>query len=98
MDDDRIEVFLKHVLTLEGENSDSVREGIRVLLAICEKKFSNAETNRRMKGKAAHAARMLCRARVVEELHRRKGTSTAVHLKIVLSVIDGPALVPLRDE
>ena len=44
------------------------------------------------------AAQMLCRARVVEELHRRKGTSTAVHLKIVLAVIDGPAIVPLEDE
>jgi hypothetical protein len=41
-----------------------------------------------MKDRAAQACRTLCRARVAEEMRRRKGTLTAEHLKIVLSVID----------
>ena len=32
------------------------------------------------------------------QLQRRKGALTAVHLKIVLGVIDGPAIFPLKDE
>jgi hypothetical protein len=48
------------------------------------------EVNKRMKEKAAHACHALCRARVVEEKRLRKGTTTAEHLKLVLSVIDGP--------
>ena len=48
------------------------------------------EVNRRMKDKAAHACHALCRARVLEEIQRRKGTVSAEHLKLVLSVIDGP--------
>jgi hypothetical protein len=43
-----------------------------------------------MKDKAVHACHALCRARIVEEIQRRKGTATAEHLKFVLSVIDGP--------
>ena len=43
-----------------------------------------------MKDKAAHACHALCRAQIVEEIQRRKGTATAEHLKFVLSVIDGP--------
>jgi hypothetical protein len=96
--DKRIEGFLRDVLALEGEHSNLVREGVRVLLANYERQFRNAETNKRMKDKAAHACHMLCRARVLEEMHRRKGTLTAVHLKIVLGVIDGPAIFPLKDE
>jgi hypothetical protein len=63
-----------------------------------ERKFRNAETNKRMKDKAAHACHMLCRVRIVEEMQRHKGTLTAVHLKIVLGVINGPAIFPLKDE
>jgi hypothetical protein len=63
-----------------------------------ERQFRNAETNKRVKDKAADVCRKLCRARVVEELHRRRGTLTAVHLMIVLSVIDGPGRFPLKDE
>jgi hypothetical protein len=95
--DERIEGFLRDVLALEGEHSNLVREGVRVLLANYERQF-RAETNKRMKNKAAHACHMLCRARVVEEMQRRKGTLTAVHLKIVLGVINGPAIFPLKDE
>ena len=38
--------------------------------------------------KAAHACRALCRARVAEELQRRRGTRIGEHLKLVLSIID----------
>jgi hypothetical protein len=43
-----------------------------------------------MKEKAAHACHSLCRARVAEEMRRRMGTATARHLKLVISIIDGP--------
>ena len=51
-----------------------------------------------MKDKAAHACHALCRVRVVEEIQRRKGTPTADHLKLVLSVIDGPVHFAMKDE
>ena len=51
----------------------------------------------RMKDKAAHACHALCRSRVVEEIRQRKGTPQADHLKLVLSVIEGPRF-PLKDE
>jgi hypothetical protein len=52
-----------------------------------------------MKDKAAEICRTLCRARVAEEIRRkRKGTSTAEHLKIVLSVIDDRVRFPLNDD
>jgi hypothetical protein len=38
----------------------------------------------------------LCRARVVVEIRRRKGTPTADHLKLVLNVIEGPRF-PQKD-
>jgi hypothetical protein len=50
-----------------------------------------------MKDTAARVCRGLCRARVLEEMRRRKGTSTAEHLKIVLSVIDDWARFQLND-
>ena len=96
--DERIEAFLKDVLALEGEISNLLREGVRRYLAICEKQFRDAETNKRMKDRAAQACRTLCRARVADEIRRRKGTSTAEHLKIVLSIIDSAALFPLNDD
>jgi hypothetical protein len=36
----------------------------------------------------AHACRALCRARIAEELQRRRGTRIGEHLKLVLSIID----------
>jgi anti-sigma factor RsiW len=96
--DERIEVFLKDVLFLEGEISNLLREGVRRHLAICEKQFRDAETNKRMKDRAAQAGRTLCRARVAEEIRRRKGTSTAEHLKTALSIIDSAALFPMNDD
>jgi hypothetical protein len=41
-----------------------------------------------MRDKAALACRALCRARVVEELERRRGSRIAEYLKLVLSIID----------
>jgi hypothetical protein len=71
---------------------------VRRYLAVYEKQFRNDETNKRMKDKAAAICRTLCRARVAEEIRRRKGTSTAEHLKIVLSVIDDRVRFPLNDD
>jgi hypothetical protein len=96
--DERIEAFLKDVLALEGEISNLLREGVRRYLAICEKQSRDAETNKRMKNRAAQACRTLCRMRVAEEIRRRKGTSTAEHLKVVLSIIDEAALFPMNDD
>ena len=95
--DERIEAFLADVLALEGENDNAIREGVRVALADCEQIFKAQEVNRRMKDKAAHACHALCRARVLEEIRRRKGTPSVDHLKFVLSVIDGPRFAA-RDE
>ena len=95
--DERIEAFLADVLALEGENDNAIREGVRVALADCEQIFKAQEVNRRMKDKAAHACQALCRARVLEEIRRRKGTPSADHLNLVLSVINGPRFAT-RDE
>ncbi len=55
MTDARIESFLADVLALEGEDSNAIREGVRVAIADCEQIFRAQEVNRRMKDKAAHA-------------------------------------------
>jgi hypothetical protein len=96
--DERIEAFLKDVLALEGEISNLLRQGVRRYLAICEKQFHDDETNKRMKDRAVQACRTLCRMRVADEIRRRKGTSTAEHLKVVLSIIDSAALYPMNDD
>jgi hypothetical protein len=88
--DQRVEAFLADVLALEGEDANAVREGVRGALADCEQLFRAQEVNKRMKEKAAHACHAVCRARVLDEIRLRKGTPTAEHLKLVLSVIDGP--------
>ena len=88
--DERVEAFLADVLSLEGEEASAIREAVRVALTDYEQVFRAQEVNKRMKERAAHACRALCRARVVEEMRLRKGTTTAEHLKLVLSVIDGP--------
>jgi hypothetical protein len=48
-----------------------------------------------MKDQAAHACRALCRARVSEELQRRRGTRLTEHLKLVRYFIDRPGQVEL---
>jgi hypothetical protein len=83
-----LKAFLADILALEGEDVNAVPEGVRGALADYEQQFRAQEVNRRMKEKAAHACHALCRGRVVEEI--RQGTPTAEHLKLVLSVIDGP--------
>jgi hypothetical protein len=90
MTDARVEAFLADVLALEGENPDAIREGVHVALGDCADIFKAQEVNRQLKDKAVHACHVLCRARVVEEIQRRKGMVIAEHLKYVLSVIDGP--------
>jgi ethanolamine utilization microcompartment shell protein EutL len=86
--DQRIDSFLADVLALAGEEPNAVREGVRVALSDCEEVFRAQETNKRMKDKAAHACRALCRARVAEELLRPSGTRIAEHLTLVLKAID----------
>jgi hypothetical protein len=82
--------FLADILALEGEDVNAIREGVRGVLADCEQLFRAQEVNKRMKDMAAHACHSLCRARVVEKIRLHKGTPTAEHLKLVLSIIDGP--------
>jgi hypothetical protein len=88
--------FLRDVLALEGENSDLVREAVRVHLANYEGQGRNAEKTKRRRDRAVHTFEMQCRTRVIEAIQQNKGTLTAVHLKIVLSVIDGPVRLPLK--
>jgi hypothetical protein len=90
--DPRIEAFLADVLALEGETSDAIREAVRAGFADCEAVFRAQEANRRMKEKAGHACHSLCRARVAEELRRRRETPITEHLKLVLSIIEGPQI------
>ena len=95
--DERVEAFLADVLALAGEEANVIRQGVRGALSDCQQLFRAQEVNKRMKEKAAQACHTLCRARVVEEIRLRKGTPTAEHLKLVLSVIDGPRF-PEKDE
>jgi hypothetical protein len=89
--DERVEAFLADVLAFEGEDVEAIRKGVRIALADSEQLFRAQEVNKRMREKAAHACQVLCRARVVEETRLRRGTPTAEHLKLVLSIIDGPS-------
>jgi hypothetical protein len=50
--------------------------------------FRAQETHKRMKDNAAHPCHALCRARVADELQRRRGTHIGEPLKMVLSIID----------
>jgi hypothetical protein len=75
-----------------------VRQAVRVHLANHEKQVRKAEKTKLARDQAAHVFEMECRARVIEAIRRYKGTLTAVHLKIVLSVIDGPVRLPLKDK
>jgi hypothetical protein len=72
---------------LPGEEPDAVREGVR---RPCRLRGSlpGAEPNKRMGDQAARVSRALCRSRVVAEMHQRRGTQIAEHLKLVLSIID----------
>jgi hypothetical protein len=72
--DQRIETSLADVLVLAGEEPDVVRDEVRVALGDYEAIFRAQETNKRMRDNAALVCRALCRARVVEEMQRRRGT------------------------
>jgi hypothetical protein len=63
-------------------------QGVRVALAYYAQLFRAQEVNKRMREKAAYACLALRRARVAEEIRLRKGTSTAEHLKLVVTVIE----------
>ena len=89
--DQRIEP-LADVLALAGEEPDAVPEGVQRALVRCEAIFRLQEPKKRMRDQAAHACRALCRARVADELQRRRGTRIAEHLKMVLSMFDRQAL------
>jgi hypothetical protein len=90
--DQRIETSLADVLVLAGEEPDVVRDEVRVALGDYEAIFRAQETNKRMRDNAALVCRALCRARVAEELQRRRGTRIGEHLKMVLSIFDRQAL------
>ena len=61
---------------------------MRRALARCEAIFRLQEPKKRMRDKAARACHALCRARVADELQRRRGTRIGEHLKLVLSIVD----------
>jgi hypothetical protein len=87
--DQRIELFLTDILALAGENPEAVQEGARVALADCEAIFRVREDNKRMKDQASRVCRSLWRTRVVAEMHQRRGSRLADHLRLVLSIMDG---------
>ena len=86
--DQRIESFLADVLALAGEESDVVREGVRVALGDCEAIFRAGQPYKHMRDQTALVGRALCRSRVVAEMQQRRGTRLAEHLKLVLTIID----------
>jgi|ERR1700733_16859 len=86
-----IEVFLRDVLRLEGKTEAHVCESVRVHVGEYERMFRDSQLEQRNKDLVAHVCRALCRARVIKEMVRHKGTQIEAHLKIVLNAIDPPA-------
>jgi hypothetical protein len=86
--DQRIESFLTDVLALAGEEPDAIREGVRFALGDCEAIFRAQQPYKHMRDQTALICRALCRSRVVAEMHQRRGTRLADHLKMVLTIID----------
>jgi hypothetical protein len=76
--DARMDAFLRDVRELEGNTGTDVREGVSRHLATYESDFP-------------YIAPASYRECVVQEIERQKGTPTAVHLGIVLQVIDSRA-------
>ena len=66
--------------------SDRPTTRVRVSFGDCKAIFRPQEPEKRMRDKAAHACRALCRARVAEELQRCMGTRIGEHLELVLSI------------
>jgi len=95
--DERVEdAFLNEVLALEGGDSNMIREGVRIHLAVYEKQFWDAEPGKSKRNEAAQTCRDLCRKQVVEKIERFEGTPRADLLRLVLNVIDGAARFPLK--
>ena len=95
--DERIEAFLKDVVDLEGVDANTVHEGVRAYLAVYEDMVRDGEPERDKRDEAARSWRKLCRERVAKEVMNHKGTPMAEHWKLVLSVIDSPAVSLLKD-
>jgi hypothetical protein len=90
--DQRIESFLADVLALAGEDPDAIRRGVRAAaIGDCEAIFRAQESNEHIRDQAGRVCRALCRSRVVAEMHQRRGTRLAHHLKLVLDAIDREA-------
>jgi hypothetical protein len=81
--DQRIESFLADVPALAGEDLDAVRERGAGRPRQVRGDLPAAGAEEAHEGQAAHACRALCRARVAEELQRRRGTRI-----LALSIID----------
>ena len=86
--DQRIESFLGDVLALADEEPGAIREGVRFALGDCEAIFRAQQPYKHMRDQTALICRALCRSRVVAEMHQRRGTRLAEHLKLVLTIID----------
>ena len=72
--DQRVEDFLADVLALEGEDANTVREGVRGALVDCEQLFRAQEVNKRMKEiKRGRSPVMLNHQVEVVEIYRVKG-------------------------
>jgi hypothetical protein len=77
--DRRIESFLGDVLALAGEESDAVREGVRVALAKCEAIFRLQEPKKRLTatfGPSKRPTFASSSATAVSGLEWRKGFTT----------------------
>jgi hypothetical protein len=96
--DERIEAFLKDVLALEGKFRICFVRACAVILQFMRSSFATLKrTNGRRISSATRAQHNVRHTWAALSLCG-KGTSTAEHLKIVLSIIDSAALFPLNDE
>jgi hypothetical protein len=86
--DQRIESFLTDVLALAGEEPETVSQGVRRALGDCKAIFRAGQRYKHLRDQTALICRTLCRSRVVAEMHQRRGTRLAEHLKLVLAIID----------
>jgi hypothetical protein len=70
--DVRTESFLADVLALVDEIPNAIGESVDFALADYEQIFKAQEVYKCMKDKAAHACHVISRARIIEEVQRRK--------------------------
>jgi glycine C-acetyltransferase len=82
--DERIEAFLDDVLALEREDPSVIPDGVRFHLAVYEKQFRDAETNKRMKDTAALLLRDTARTTaLVAYLRRNYVLATGLNYPVV---------------